>query len=165
MQGERTEMERKMNDLAFLKEQISTIKSDQAIARRMDCEWGMSDTLGMVEYGENNEHVFLARDMGSKRNYSESTAQKIDSEIKRLIDNAYQRAKELLLEHRSEMETLAKALLEYETLDGVHVKEIMEHGQMLNPPRSKPPTPPAVPAESTREADEELPPGLAGAPA
>ncbi len=135
------------------------------IARRMVCEWGMSDTLGMVEYGENNEHVFLARDMGSKRNYSESTAQKIDSEIKRFIDNAYQTAKDLLLKHRQEMEALAKALLEYETLDGVHVKEIMEHGRMLNPPRNKPPTPPPVPVESSCEADEELPPGLAGATA
>ncbi len=134
------------------------------IARRMVCEWGMSDTLGMVEYGENNEHVFLARDMGSKRSYSESTAQKIDNEIKRLIDNAYERAKDLLLKHRQEMEALAKALLEFETLDGVHVKEIMEHGQLLNPPRSKPPAPPPVPIESA-QADEDLPPGLAGAPA
>jgi cell division protease FtsH len=144
------------------------IRGATDIARRMVCEWGMSESLGMVEYGENNEHVFLARDMGSKRNYSEDTAQKIDSEIKMLIDNAYQRAKSLLVKHRSEMETLAKALLEYETLDGVHVKEIMEHGQMLNPPRTKPPSPPPVPVEpSVRDSEpgEDLPPGLAGAPA
>ncbi len=142
------------------------IRGATDIARKMVCEWGMSEALGMVEYGENNEHVFLARDMGSKRNYSEDTAQKIDKEIKSLIDNAYNRAKEFLIKHRPEMETLAKALLEYETLDGVHVREIMEHGRMLNPPRTKPPTPPPVPVE-TRESDqgEELPPGLAGAPA
>ncbi len=134
------------------------------IARRMICEWGMSEELGMVEYGENQAHVFLARDLGSRRNYSEHTAQKIDDEIKRLIDNSYQRAKELLIKHRPDMDVLAKALLEYETLDAAHVQEIMEHGELLNPPRSKPPTPPAVQIESSGE--EELPPGLpAGAPA
>jgi cell division protease FtsH len=144
------------------------IRGATDIARKMVCEWGMSETLGMVEYGENNEHVFLARDMGSKRNYSEDTAQKIDSEIKKLIDDAYQRAKTMLQKHRAEMETLAKALLEYETLDGIHVKEIMEHGHMINPPRNKPPTPPPVPVETSireTESGEDLPPGLAGAPA
>jgi cell division protease FtsH len=145
---------------------VGDIRHATAIARKMICEWGMSDNLGMVEYGENQEHVFLARDIGHKRDYSEDTAQKIDMEIKKLIDTAYKRAKELLLKHRQEIEVLARALLEYETLDGIHVKEIMEHGQMLNPPRSKPPTLPPVP-ESVRdgEADEDLPPGLAGAPA
>jgi len=146
---------------------VGDIRHATVIARKMICEWGMSDNLGMVEYGENQEHVFLARDIGHKRDYSEDTAQKIDSEIKSLIDTAYQRAKVLLLKHRPEIEVLARALLEYETLDGIHVKEIMEHGQMLNPPRSKPPTPPLVPADAIRdgEADEDLPPGLAGAPA
>lgn len=147
---------------------VGDIRHATHIARKMICEWGMSDNLGMVEYGENQEHVFLARDIGHKRDYSEDTAQKIDSEIKKLIDTAYQRAKDQLLKHRTEMEVLAKALLEYETLDGIHVREIMEHGQMLNPPRSKPPTaPPPLPTEPARESepDGELPPGLAGAPA
>jgi cell division protease FtsH len=148
---------------------VGDIRHATAVARKMICEWGMSANLGMVEYGENQEHVFLARDLGSKRDYSEDTARKIDAEIKHLIDTSYQRAKDLLIKHRAEMDALAKALLEYETLDGVHVREIMEHGQLLNPPRSKPPAPPPVPAEApTRtdsEADEDLPPGLAGAPA
>ena len=144
------------------------IRMATRLARRMVCEWGMSETLGMVEYGENNEHVFLARDMGSKRDYSEDTAQKIDREIRKLIDDAYGRAKTLLLKHRTEMDAIAKALLEYETLDGVHIRDIMQHGQMQNPPRSKPPTPPALPSSEgvpARDADEELPPGLAGVPA
>ena len=147
---------------------MGDIRHATRIARKMVCEWGMSANLGMVEYGDNNEHVFLARDMTSSRGYSEDTARQIDSEIKLLIDNSYQRARELLTKYRPEMDAVAKALLEYETLDGANVKEIMEHGRMLNPPRSKPPMPPAVPEVSGgRDADAEdsLPPGLAGAPA
>ena len=146
------------------------IKMATNMARRMVCEWGMSDALGMVDYSDGSEQVFLGRDLMRSRDYSEATAQKIDAEIKTLIDNAYQRAKDILLKHRAELDALAKALLEYETLDGTHVREIMEHGQMMNPPRSKPPTPPPVPAESStpsreNSGEEELPPGLAGAPA
>jgi cell division protease FtsH len=105
--------------------------------------------------------------LARSRDYSESTAQKIDSEIRELIDNAYQRAKVLLLKHRAELDALAKALLEYETLDGANVRDIMEHGSMMNPPTSQPPTPPMIPVESSARdsAEEELPPGLAGAPA
>jgi cell division protease FtsH len=148
---------------------MGDIRHATRIARKMVCEWGMSDNLGMIEYGDNNEHVFLARDMTSSRGYSEDTARKIDTEIKLLIDNSYQRARELLMKYRPQMDTLAKALLEYETLDGVQVREIMQHGQMLNPPNNKPPMPPAVPegnaAASRDTGTEDLPPGLAGAPA
>ena len=152
---------------------MGDIRHATKIARKMVCEWGMSDSLGMVEYGDNNEHVFLARDMTSSRGYSEDTARLIDAEIKHLIDSSYQRAKELLIKHRPEMDAIARALLEYETLDAANVKELMEHGRLLNPPRSKPPTPPmppAVPEVSAgngrdTDAEDSLPPGLAGAPA
>jgi len=150
---------------------MGDIRHATRIARKMVCEWGMSANLGMVEYGDNNEHVFLARDMTSSRGYSEDTARQIDTEIKLLIDNSYQRAKELLTKYRPEMDAIARALLEYETLDGANVKEIMEHGRMLNPPRSKPPMPPAVPEGNAvaggrdSDAEDSLPPGLAGAPA
>lgn len=148
------------------------IRQATRIARKMVCEWGMSESLGMVEYGDNNEHVFLARDMAGTRGFSEDTARKIDAEIKQLIDNSYQRARDLLTRYRVEMDVLAKALLEYETLDGANVREIMQHGQLLNPPRSKPPTPPSPPAipesapgRGEAEMGDSLPPGLAGAPA
>ena len=149
---------------------MGDIRHATRIARKMVCEWGMSDQLGMVEYGDNQEHVFLARDVTSSRGYSEDTARQIDNEIKGLIDRAYQRAKELLLKHRPEMDALAKALLEYETLDAVHVKDIMSNGSLTNPPTSKPPMPPMPPpVEETVSrpglAGEDLPPGLAGAPA
>ncbi|MEM9481824.1 MAG: cell division protein FtsH, partial [Verrucomicrobiota bacterium] len=131
------------------------IKMATDLARKMVCQWGMSEELGMVEYGDHQEHLFLARDMAAGRNYSEDTAQKIDHEVKRLIDNAYQKAKDLLLDHRKELELIAKALLEFETLDGKHIRDIIEHGEMLDPPTSpKPPTPP-VEAKAEKPAKED----------
>lgn len=120
------------------------IKQATGIARKMVCEWGMSEELGMVEYGEHQEHVFLGRDMGSPRNYSEATAQKIDDEVKRLIDNAYALATKLIVEHRAKLDSIASALLEYETLDAKHIHEIMEFGDIQNPPSR--PTPPDLPS-------------------
>jgi cell division protease FtsH len=125
------------------------IKQATAIARKMVCEWGMSEELGMVEYGDHQEHVFLGRDMGSPRNYSEATAQKIDAEVKRFIDTAYATATDLINAHRSQMDVIAKALLEFETLDGAHVAEIMEFGELRNPPSS--PTPPDLPSGKTKK--------------
>jgi cell division protease FtsH len=146
------------------------IKMATGIAKRMVCEWGMSESLGMVEYGDTQQHVFLARDMTRGRDYSEATAQKIDAEVKQLIDTAYERARQLLLKHRAELDFIAKGLLEYETLDGSHIKEIMEHGKIMNPPNTKPPAPPveAAPTRPAAPADvtpDDLPGGLAGAPA
>lgn len=145
------------------------------IARRMVCEWGMSEALGMVEYGANDEHVFVAKDIGGGggRGYSEATAQKIDAEIKRLIDEAYDTAMRILTEKRDSLEAVAKALLEYETLDGQHIRDIVEHGRMMDPPVN--PQPPELPPkaeetsarseEKSKLDDKELPGGLAGAPA
>lgn len=120
------------------------IKMATDLARKMVCQWGMSEELGMVEYGDHNEHVFLAKDMGGGgRSYSEDTAQKIDREVKRLIDNAYNKAKSMLIERRTDLDLIAKALLEFETLDGNHIRDILAHGEMKDPPASpKPPEPP-----------------------
>jgi len=119
------------------------IKQATDLVRKMICQWGMSEELGMVEYGDHNEHVFLARDVGSSRSYSEDTAQKIDREVKRLIDNAYNKAKDTLMERRTDLDLIAKALLDFETLDGQHIRDILEHGEMKDPPASpKPPEPP-----------------------
>jgi cell division protease FtsH len=138
------------------------------IARRMVCEWGMSERLGMVEYGEHEDYVFLGRDMHKNRNYSEATAQEIDAEVSKLCNDAYGRAKELIGAHRAKLEAIAKALLVYETLDGDHVAEIMEHGRLINPPASsKPPTqpPPLKPRPEGETIAPEIPPGLTEAPA
>ncbi|MEN9020780.1 MAG: hypothetical protein ABF370_09755, partial [Verrucomicrobiales bacterium] len=153
------------------------IRMATTLAKRMVCEWGMSEALGMVEYGANDEHVFVAKDIGGGggRGYSEATAQKIDAEIKRLIDEAYETAMRILTEKRDALEAVAQALLEYETLDGHHIEEIVKHGHMTDPPTN--PQPPELPPkveeedkpkpteEEKRSRDGDLPGDLAGAPA
>jgi len=151
------------------------IRQATSLARKMVCEWGMSDELGMVEYGENQGEVFLARDISRDRNYSEATAQKIDGEIKRVIDRAYADAKRILLEKRDKLELIAQALLEYETLDASHIMDLIEYGEMRNPPTS--PRPPSLPDEPPQKAkapkadgaqeddDGPLPGEVVGAPA
>jgi cell division protease FtsH len=121
------------------------IRQATSLARHMVCEWGMSDQLGMVEYGEGDSPVFLARDMTKSRNYSEETARVIDSEIKRFIDDAYATAERVLNEGRDKVELIAKALLEFETLDAGHLRDIIDFGEMKNPPTA--PKPPPVPEE------------------
>jgi len=148
------------------------IKTATAIARRMVCEWGMSEKMGMVEYGEHEDYVFLGRDISRARDYSEATAEQIDGEVRKLIDDAYKTAMQTLTAHRQTLEVIAKALLEYETLDGAQIKEIMEHGRLLNPPPG--PTPPVSGQKMADKPPKQvvvapdvppLPGGLSGAPA
>ncbi len=106
------------------------------MARAMVTQWGMSDRLGMIQYGDSNEYVFLGREMGRSKDYSESTAQSIDAEVKRIIDENYQRAKDIITANRDKLEMIARCLLEYETLDGAQVEEIIRTGKFT------PPTPP-----------------------
>ncbi len=132
------------------------IRQASEIARKMVCNWGMSEKLGMIEYGEGQGEVFLARDISSPRNYSEATAQKIDDEVRALTENAYAEATKLLTENRDKLEAIAQALLEFETLDGIHVQEIMDHGKIQNPPStSTPPDLPEVVEESKSPVEEE----------
>ena len=137
------------------------IRQATTLARRMVCEWGMS-SLGMINFSEGNEYVFMAREMSRPREYSEATAQQIDVEVKRIIDEAYARGKAILEAHRSNVEKVAKGLLEFETLDACHVKEIIEFGEIRNPPImlvAPPPLPPP-PADSAPEPPETIKPGL-----
>ena len=148
------------------------IKMATAMARKMVCEWGMSEKLGMVEYGEHEDYVFLGRELTRNRDYSEATAEEIDREVRRLLDDAYQTAKQTLIASRGKLDAIAKALLEYETLDGSQIKELIEHGQMLNPPRATTPIsgekmPPEKPPRQVVVGPEAppLPGALGGAPA
>jgi cell division protease FtsH len=107
----------------------------------------MSDKLGMVQYGDDNDFVFLGKEMAKSKEYSESTAQEIDEEVKRLIGEGFQRAKKIITENQSKLELIATSLLEHETLDGAQVAEIVETGNFT------PPTPPedSLPAEEEPE--------------
>ncbi len=133
------------------------------IARAMVCQWGMSDKLGMVQYG-NDEHSFMGREMGGPKNYSEATAQEIDAEVKRIIQEQYDRAKQLIMTHRDKLEIIARALLEYETLDGTQVEEIMKTGTFTPPPETPKVDPPtgAIATTPVHEVPKPLPPKLPG---
>jgi cell division protease FtsH len=111
------------------------IQQATAMAKAMVMHYGMSDKLGMVLYGEANEYVFLGRDMMRSKEYSEVTAEQIDAEIKRIIDEGYNTAKTIIENYRDKLELIAKALLEYETLDGVQVDEIVRTGNFTPPPK------------------------------
>jgi cell division protease FtsH len=145
------------------------IQQATQLAKAMVCQYGMSDRLGMVQYGEDNDYVFLGKEMSRSRAYSEHTSQEIDTEVKRLIDDGYQTAKKLIDDNRAKLELIADSLLEYETLDGSQVEEIVRTGN-FNPPE-KPTTPPAPPmgAQISTPTPEvpskktELDPGFGGA--
>ncbi|MDX1953343.1 MAG: ATP-dependent zinc metalloprotease FtsH [Verrucomicrobiota bacterium] len=140
------------------------IQQATSMARAMVCHWGMSDKLGMIQYGDNNEYVFLGREMIRSKDYSEQTAQEIDNEVKRIIDEAYATAKHLIDTHRDKLELLATKLLEYETLDGAQVEEIVKLGQFTPPPPTKPSEPPsgAQAATPLPEVIKPAPPKLPG---
>jgi cell division protease FtsH len=104
------------------------------MARAMVCQYGMSDKVGMVQYGNDDEYVFLGREMARTKVYSETTAREIDEEIKRIIDEGYRRAQNLILSNRTKLELIAGALLEYETLDRSQVEEIIHTGKFTPPP-------------------------------
>jgi len=127
------------------------IKMATSMARKMVCEWGMSEKLGMVEYGEHEDYVFLGRELTRNRDYSEATAEEIDREVRRLLDDAYQTAKQTLIANRDKLDAIAKNLLEYETLDGQQIKELMQYGELKNPP-------PTVGSESGEKMPPEKPP-------
>lgn len=105
------------------------IRSATKMARRMVCDWGMS-ALGPIAFGDNRDHIFLGEEIAREQNYSERTAQRIDETISSIIDEQYKRACELLKEKKASLEILAQALLKYETLEGSHVKEILETGKL-----------------------------------
>ncbi|UGV25331.1 ATP-dependent metallopeptidase FtsH/Yme1/Tma family protein [Rhodopseudomonas boonkerdii] len=101
---------------------------DQAtrLARMMVTRWGLSEELGTVSYGENNDEVFLGMQVNRQQNVSEATAQKIDQEVRRLVEDGYKEATRILTEKRDDLETLSKGLLEYETLSGDEIKDLLE---------------------------------------
>jgi cell division protease FtsH len=108
------------------------IKQATKIARHMVCDWGMSD-LGPVAYGENQEQVFLGKEINRTQNFSEATAKRIDEAITGIINTQFERATGIIEEHRDALRKIAEALLEHETIEGKHVAEIIEHGEIRSP--------------------------------
>jgi len=102
------------------------IEQATKIARKMVCEWGMSDVLGPMTFGKKNEEIFLGREIQSHRDYSEVTARMIDEEVVRVVRKAQSKAEEVLNNNINQLHNLAKALLEYETIDGDEVITVME---------------------------------------
>lgn len=111
------------------------------MARNMVTRWGMSDNLGTMVYGENEGEVFLGRSITTHKNMSEETMRKVDAEIRRIIDQQYALARKLIEEDRDKVEAMAKALLEWETIDSEQIDDIMEG----RPPRAPKPVTAAAP--------------------
>ncbi|MCP4618089.1 MAG: ATP-dependent metallopeptidase FtsH/Yme1/Tma family protein [Bradyrhizobium sp.] len=103
----------------------SDIQQATKMAKAMVTQLGYSDELGTVAYGDNQEEVFLGMSMGRQQNISEATAQKIDAEVRRLVDEGYETARRILTEKKKDFETLAQALLEYETLTGEEITDVI----------------------------------------
>ena len=121
---------RAAEEIVYGKDRVSTGASQDLInvtniARKMVTAWGMSDKLGNMAYGKNQENVFMGRDFGHQRDYSEQVAFEIDEEMKRIVDEKYEEAKRLLSENRDMLEAVSKELLDKETLDASEFDEIM----------------------------------------
>src|SRR5213596_3301553 len=123
-----------------------------ALARSMVTQWGMSDAMGPMVYGENEGEVFLGRSITTHKNVSEVTMQKVDAEIRKIIDQQFALAKKLILDNRDKVEAMAKALLEMETIDADQIQDIMD---------GRPPRPPRPPAQAPQQPPQAGAPGAA----
>jgi cell division protease FtsH len=137
-------------------EQITTgaqndIEQATEMARKMVCEWGMSDSLGPLTYGKKEEAIFLGKEFNRHQDYSEATALKIDAEIKRIVTDQYERALKVLTEKRPELVKVAQALLEHEVLDAVQLGQILAGQPMdVRTPRPEPVAAAPVPVREAK---------------
>jgi cell division protease FtsH len=149
-------------ELIFGRERVTTgaasdIQQATGIARRYVTQWGLSDRIGPILVGENEQEVFLGRELMSRREVSEQTAELVDAEVKRVIDTAYERARQTLTEHLSLLHAVAKSLLERETLTREDFNKLVR-GESL-PPRA-----PAAPVAPASTPTSVLPPLKPAAP-
>jgi len=117
------------------------IEQATEMARKMVCEWGMSDRMGPLSFGKKDEQIFLGREMATHKNYSEATAVEIDSEIKRIVDEAYDKAVTLLRDNIDHLHNLSTCLIEKENLTGAEVDEIINAKAPVCPIESEESTP------------------------
>ncbi|MCC6734753.1 MAG: ATP-dependent zinc metalloprotease FtsH [Bauldia sp.] len=157
-------------EITFGKEKVtsgaaSDIEQATRLARAMVTRWGLSDELGTVAYGENQEEVFLGHSVSRTQNVSEQTAQKIDAEIRRLVEDGLNEARRILTEKRDELEALAQGLLEYETLSGEEIRNLLNgHPPLREPDEAPPPRHSAVPSTKPRPRGEAGEGGMAPQP-
>ena len=126
-------------ELIFGPDKVTTgasndIERATKMARNMVTKWGLSDKLGPIAYGEEEDEVFLGRSVTQHKNVSDETARRIDEEVREILDRAYARSTELLTENLSKLHVMAEALLQYETIDAKQIEEIM-NGQEVSPPK------------------------------
>jgi len=117
------------------------------MARKMVTQWGMSEALGIMVYGENEGEVFLGRSVTTHKNISEASMQKVDAEIRRILDEQYALARNLIETHRDKIEAMTRALLEWETIDADQINDIMAGNPPRPPKPSKAVEPPAAPTD------------------
>jgi cell division protease FtsH len=139
----------------------SDIQQATGIARRYVTQWGLSDTIGPILVGDNEQEVFLGRELMSRREVSEKTAQLVDTEVKRVIDHAFNRAKTVLTEHLDLLHKVAKALLERETLTREDI-EVLRRGEQLPPRAPIMPPPTATGAIPPIAEPRRMPPIIGG---
>jgi len=133
------------------------IEQATEMARKMVCEWGMSETLGPLTYGKKEEQIFLGKEFNRHQDYSEATALKIDAEIRRIVTDQYERAQKLLTENRHVLQRVAEALLEHEVLDAQQLRQLIA-GEPLQPAQK--PAPPAPPVREVRDEEDQSGVGL-----
>jgi cell division protease FtsH len=129
----------------------------------MVCDFGMSD-LGPIAMGENQDTVFLGRDITRSQHISEDTARRVDVAVAEIISTEYKRAEQILGEHRAALDKIAAALLEHETIEGRHVLEILKDGEIKSPIVMVK-LPPRQPPEAGKPAGQAAPTAPSGAPA
>ncbi|MBA3848708.1 MAG: cell division protein FtsH [Opitutus sp.] len=140
------------------------IKQATRIARAMVCDYGMSE-LGPIALGENQDTVFLGRDITRSQHVSEDTARKIDTAVSEILNGEYKRAQRIIAEHRASLDKIAQALLEHETIEGKHVLEIVQHGEIKSPIVASKSAAGASAKPADRAAPAQESPGGAHAPA
>jgi cell division protease FtsH len=155
---------RAAEELVFGPEKVSNgasgdIKMATDTARRMITEWGMSEKLGMVSYGDNGQEVFLGHSVMQNKSVSEATAREIDNEVRAFVDHAYAEAKRILTERRDDLEALAKGLLEYETLSGDEIQQVLRGEKITRKVVDEPMQDNRRSSVPTATPKPELPPG------
>lgn len=149
-------------EIIFGNEKVTTgassdIQMATNTARKMVTEWGMSDLLGPLRYSSDQEEVFLGHSVSQSKNMSDETASKVDAEIKRIVEEAYKRATKILKDHMDDLHTLAKGLLEYETLSGDDIRALLKGEPIIRDdqgPEDDEPSKPSASVPKTKKSDK-----------